>query len=91
MAFASSFNYAYHFRLLYQSSALMYPIMGAMRYSIEDRVWRVYRREAPRKREESYELVREFDTQPEGQSLNECFKKKAAPPRDPSRPAWMDL
>ena len=33
MAFADSFVQAYHFRLLYLSSAMMYPIMGAMRHS----------------------------------------------------------
>lgn len=33
MAFADSFTQAYHFRLLYMARALMYPIMGAMRYT----------------------------------------------------------
>lgn len=33
MAFADSFVQAYHFRLLYLSSAMMYPIMGVMRHS----------------------------------------------------------
>ena len=32
MAFADSFDIAYHFRLLYMARALMYPIMGAMRH-----------------------------------------------------------
>ena len=31
MDFAKSFVTGYHFRLLYQSSAMMYPIMGALR------------------------------------------------------------
>ena len=33
MAFADSFIQAYHFRHLYLSSQMMYPIMGAMRHS----------------------------------------------------------
>ena len=32
MAFAASFTAAYHFRLLYASSATMYPIRGALRH-----------------------------------------------------------
>lgn len=32
MEFAESFNPAYHFRLLYSSSAMMYPIRGALRH-----------------------------------------------------------
>ena len=32
MALADSFVQAYHFRLLYMSTQLMYPIMGAMRH-----------------------------------------------------------
>ena len=32
MAFADSFTAAYHFRLLYASSATMYPIRGALRH-----------------------------------------------------------
>ena len=32
MAFADSFMPAYHFRLLYASSAMMYPIRGALRH-----------------------------------------------------------
>lgn len=32
MAFADSFIPAYHFRLLYSSSAMMYPIRGALRH-----------------------------------------------------------
>ncbi len=32
MAFADSFKPAYHFRLLYASSAMMYPIRGALRH-----------------------------------------------------------
>ena len=31
MAFADSFVPAYHFRLLYMSSAMVFPIMGALR------------------------------------------------------------
>lgn len=32
MEFAASFTAAYHFRLLFMSSSMMYPIMGAIRY-----------------------------------------------------------
>lgn len=32
MEFADSFVPAYHFRLLYSSSAMMYPIRGALRH-----------------------------------------------------------
>ena len=31
MSFAESFAQSYHFRLLYMSSSMMYPIMGALR------------------------------------------------------------
>lgn len=33
MAFAASFQPAYHFRLLFMSSQMSYPIMGALRHS----------------------------------------------------------
>ena len=33
MAFAASFQKAYHFRLLFMSSQMSYPIMGALRHS----------------------------------------------------------
>lgn len=33
--FADSFVVAYHFRLLYKSSAMMFPIMGAMRKTFQ--------------------------------------------------------
>ncbi len=32
LAFAASFTPAYHFRLLYMSSQMAYPIMGALRH-----------------------------------------------------------
>lgn len=40
MDFEDSFIIAYHFRLLYVSSALMYPIMGALRKTY-DGDWQV--------------------------------------------------
>lgn len=41
MALEGSFLTAYHFRLLYLSSQMMYPIMGAMRY-VFGKKWQVW-------------------------------------------------
>ena len=78
MAFSDSFCIAYAFRLLYQSSALMYPIMGALRKTYASS-WEVYKRYDLSKRQEEYVLVGEFDHEPRGEELTSLFRPKPAP------------
>ncbi|KAK9861434.1 hypothetical protein WJX84_008393 [Apatococcus fuscideae] len=74
MAFASSFDAAYHFRLLYLSSAMMYPIMGALRH-VHGEPWQVYRRADTGRREEEYQLLGTYDDQPSTSEITLLFSK----------------
>ncbi|KAL3145428.1 hypothetical protein ABBQ38_001673 [Trebouxia sp. C0009 RCD-2024] len=89
MAFADSFVQAYHFRLLYLSSAMMYPIMGAMRHSY-GQPWQVWKRQDIGKQEEQYELLASFPAEPQSKELNDCFKNKPVEV-DPKKPWWANL
>ncbi|KAK9791634.1 hypothetical protein WJX73_009343 [Symbiochloris irregularis] len=74
VALTNSFQAAYHFRLLYMSSAMMYPIMGALRHCY-DGPWEVYKRVQLGKKEEEYRLVATFDEEPVGAKLTKIFLK----------------
>ena len=89
MALADSFVQAYHFRLLYMSTQLMYPIMGAMRHSY-GKPWEVWRRFDLGKKEERFDLVGTFESEPSGQLLSNCFKNKPAD-TDSDKPWWAKL
>lgn len=89
MAFADSFVQVYHFRHLYLSSQMMYPIMGAMRHSY-GQPWEVWKREDIGKKEERYDHLASFPAEPQGKQLNDCFKNKPAEV-DPSKPWWANL
>lgn len=89
MAFADSFIQAYHFRHLYLSSQMMYPIMGAMRHSYGN-PWEVWKREDIGKKEEKYDLVASFPAEPQGKQLNDAFKNRPTEV-DPSKPWWANL
>lgn len=88
MAFASTFQLAYHFRLLFLPGSF-FPIMGALRYQYgED--WQVYKRSDRKdlgKKEEQYCMVGEFpgtSAMPSGAQITECFKplpRQATPGR----------
>lgn len=88
LAFASTFQLAYHFRLLFLPGSY-FPIMGALRYQHgED--WQVYKRADRKdlgKKEEEYCLVGNFPgsgPMPSGAQITECFRpvpKRAAPGR----------
>lgn len=78
MAFASTFQLAYHFRLLFLPGS-WFPIMGALRYHHgED--WQVYKRKDRKdlgKKEEEYSLVGTFPTaspMPSGAQITKCFE-----------------
>ena len=89
MAFADSFDPAYHFRLLYMARALMYPIMGAMRHR-HGQQWQVWKRHDLGKKKERYELINSFPTEPRGKVLTEAFKDKSKEV-DNSKPYWANL
>ncbi|EIE24349.1 hypothetical protein COCSUDRAFT_65858 [Coccomyxa subellipsoidea C-169] len=87
MEFADSFIPAYHFRLLYSSSAMMYPIRGALRH-VYGGPWEVFKREDMGKRTEEYRFVGSFDSQPDGSLLTPLFQEQ--PPKKNSG-AWWNL
>eukprot|EP00884_Botryococcus_braunii_P004185 jgi/Botrbrau1/13768/Bobra.0056s0023.1 len=74
MEFASSFTVAYHFRLLYMSSAMMYPIMGAVRY-LYGLPWEVYRRVDLGKKVEEYQALGTFEQFPDSGEITALFSK----------------
>jgi adenylate kinase len=77
MAFADSFDVAYHFRLLFLPGQ-WYPIMGALRYSY-GKEWEVFKRADTGKKTEEYQLVGSFDHEPSGAEITACFKPKPQP------------
>ncbi|KAK9806973.1 hypothetical protein WJX72_009126 [[Myrmecia] bisecta] len=76
MQFAETFTVAYHYRLLYMSSAMMYPIMGCMRYMYEDQ-WQVYKRKDLGKRREEWSLAACFDSEPHSGQITALYKSRA--------------
>ncbi|CAK0771691.1 hypothetical protein CVIRNUC_003886 [Coccomyxa viridis] len=85
MAFAASFTAAYHFRLLYASSATMYPIRGALRH-VYGGPWDVFQRVDVGRREEEYQLIGSFDEEPDGSKLTPLFSGQR---QGVSKPWWQ--
>lgn len=80
LEFAETFETCAHFRLLY-TAGTNFPIMGALRYSYGGK-WGVYDRvdfkvdlpDGTKRRMERYELIGEFDHEPMGGEITECFR-----------------
>eukprot|EP00899_Mesostigma_viride_P011983 jgi/Mesvir1/20786/Mv07896-RA.1 len=72
--FASTFEDAYHFRLLYRSGAEMYPIYGALRYFF-GHPWEVYKRNYLGQGEEEYVFARAYNTEPSRSAITDVFTK----------------
>ncbi|GAB4816981.1 hypothetical protein N2152v2_004027 [Parachlorella kessleri] len=70
--FTSSFETAYHFRLLYIGAG-MYPIMGAARYSYGG-PWEVHQRVELGLGKEEYRLIGIFDKEPRSPEITQCFR-----------------
>ncbi|BDA45931.1 probable adenylate kinase 5, chloroplastic [Coccomyxa sp. Obi] len=87
MEFADSFVPAYHFRLLYSSSAMMYPIRGALRH-VYGGPWEVFKRVDLGKRTEEYRFVGSFDREPDGSLLTPLFQEQ---PQKKNSGAWWNL
>lgn len=77
MAFADSFDVAYHFRLLFLPGS-WYPIMGALRY-VYGKQWEVFKRADIGRRQEEYQLIGSFDHEPSGAEITKCFEPKRQP------------
>ncbi|KAK9842820.1 hypothetical protein WJX74_002899 [Apatococcus lobatus] len=73
MDFATSFDSAYHFRLLYLSSAMMYPIMGCLRH-VHGEPWQVYRRADVGRKQEEYQLLGTYELEPSSGEITKLFQ-----------------
>jgi adenylate kinase len=74
--FVATFEPAFHFRLLFLGAS-MYPVMGALKYSYGG-PWEVYKRvdivsESGQKYEE-YQLIGEFEKEPNSSRITACFQ-----------------
>ncbi|CAG9466110.1 unnamed protein product [Pedinophyceae sp. YPF-701] len=75
LAFAATFDTIVAFRLLY-TQGTFYPIVGALRYVYgEGRKWEIYDRVDLPKRQERYDLIATFDSEPTTSDITESFAR----------------
>lgn len=72
MDFTSTYIPAYHFRLLYKGP-MMFPIMGALRHQYGG-PWEVHRRVQLGPGQEEYQLIAEFEAEPNASQITKAFQ-----------------